>query len=170
MRDHVIRNPSVRFLEKDCEAFTLEFLRCIRFVPQINFESSFTVNDFSGRLAVSRTYRHLFFDSPPFSMTPEFFTKFPEFIDMIPEWRTLETKAKEGESSVVLSSRGFGGFGRQNGYAFDKDAEWPAYPSMVDQGGFISAALDYSPIEMSQNMPDLEPQDDLLGLDYSEWL
>jgi len=167
MRDWVIRNPSVRFLEKDCEAFTLEFLRCIRFVPQISFESSFTVNDFSGRLAVSRTYRHLFFDSPPFSMTPEFFTKFPEFIGMIPEWRTLETKAREGETSVAVHSRGVG---RQNGYAFDKDGEWPAYPSMVDQGGFISAALGYGPLEMSQNMPNLDPQDDLLGQEYLEWL
>ncbi|KFZ03953.1 hypothetical protein V502_10529 [Pseudogymnoascus sp. VKM F-4520 (FW-2644)] len=133
----------------------------------INFESTFTVNDFSGRLAVSRTYRHLFFDSPPFSMTPEFFTKFPEFIDMIPEWRTLETKAREGESSVVVHSRGVG---RQNGDAFDKYGEWPAYLSMVDQGGFISAAPGYGPLEMSQNMLNLDPQDDLLGLEYLEGL
>jgi len=167
MRDYVIRNPSVRFLDKDCEAFTLEFLRCIRFVPQISFESSFTVNDFSGRLAVSRIYRHLFFDSPPFSMTPEFFTKFPEFIGIIPEWRTLETKTREGETSVAIHSRGVG---RQNGYAFDKDGEWPAHPSTVDQGGVISAALGYGPLEISQNMPNLDPQDDLLGQEYLEWL
>ena len=167
MRDHVIRNPSVRFLEKDCEAFTLEFLRCIRFVPQISFESSFTVNDFSGHLAVSRTYRHLFFDSPPFSMAPEFFTKFPEFKDLIPEWRTLETKAKEGECSVVVHPRGLG---RHNGDAFDKDGEWPASPSMVDQGGFISATPGYGSLEMGQTMPSLNPQDDLLGLEYLEWL
>ncbi|CAG8954967.1 hypothetical protein HYFRA_00008656 [Hymenoscyphus fraxineus] len=166
MRDYVIHNPSVRFLERDCEAFTLEFLRCIRFVPQISFESSFTINDFSGRLAVSRTYRPLFFDSPPFSMTPEFFTKFPEFIGMIPEWRTLESKAREEETSVVVRR----GVGMQNRYAFDKDGEWTAYKSMVDQGATISAALGYDPLEMTRNMPNFHPQDDLLGQEYLEWL
>ncbi|KAL5321832.1 hypothetical protein ACEPPN_009795 [Leptodophora sp. 'Broadleaf-Isolate-01'] len=167
MRDHVVRNPSVRFLEKDCEAFTLEFLRCIRFVPQINFETSFAVNEYSGRLAISRTYRHLFFDSPPFAMTPEFFTNFPEFIDMIPEWKILQTNLRGGESSVVVHSQPFG---RQNGDAFNKDGEWPMHPSMAEQGGFISAAPGYGPLEMGQDFPNLDLRDIPLGPEYLEWL
>lgn len=167
MRDHVVHNPSVRFLERDCEAFTLEFLRCIRFVPQINFETSFTVNEFSGRLSISRTYRHLFFDSPPFAMTPEFFTKFSEFKDMIPEWKVPQTNFREGEGSVVVHSQLSG---RQNGDTFNNDSEWPIHSNMGDQGEFISAAPGYCTLEMSQNMPDLDLQSIPLELEYLEWL
>ncbi|KAL2065656.1 hypothetical protein VTL71DRAFT_3326 [Oculimacula yallundae] len=83
MRDYRVRNPSFGILEAEFEVFTLEFLRCIRFVPQINFESSFTIDEFSGRLEISRAYRHLFFDSSPFAMASEFFMSFPEFKDMV---------------------------------------------------------------------------------------
>jgi hypothetical protein len=100
-------------------------------------------------------------------MALEFFTKFPEFKDMIPEWRTVETRAKEGESSVVIHTRRFR---KHNGSEFDKDDEWPACPNIIDQEGLISAGPGYGPLEVGQTMPSLDPQDDLLGIEYLEWL
>lgn len=151
-------------MEQDCEAFTLAFLRCIRFVPQISFESYFTIDESSGRLAISRTYRHLFYDSPPFSMAAEFFTTFPAFKNMMPKWK--DVRIRQGSSCVVYpreSQRPDEGADVVNGALL----ELLGLGKRQDHGSVIP---DHSILDIDQIIQNSNSRDDFLGLDYLLWI
>ncbi|RDW76195.1 hypothetical protein BP5796_07016 [Coleophoma crateriformis] len=157
MRDHIINNPAVTALIRDCESFALAFLRNLRFNPQISIESTFTVDDFNGRLALSRTYRHLFFDDTPFSLAPDFFLRFPEFEHVVPAWRGNGVAIPQtGTNPLVIPSMECHGAN-------------PGRPATLDQQRWVDPSPGSPSIfeSVDQSSFGLDPKADSLGLGQS---